>query len=136
MKRIIKVLTLSFLLLFVCGCDNQLVCEKKVGNQSYYVKVSFTKEDNPSKATYEIRYTYDSLDAYIDMKLLETQEEYSVFDNINGLEYNIKEDGNDLVIKFNIDYSIYDNRRPDIPILIDTMANNKINLENLSYQCK
>ncbi len=135
MKNIVKFMLITFIILFSCGCSNKLECEKQEENILEKVSISF-KDNKPSLATYEIKYTYDSLDAYIDMKLLELQEEYAIYDNIKGLTYNIKENDNDLIVKINLDYTIYNNSRNEIPIIINDIENNKINLNNLGFKCK
>ena len=136
MKRVFKIILIISIGCILSGCSsNQLKCTKTLDNESYNLIVYFSN-NKPVTATYEIKYSYDSYDAYIDMKLLELEEEYAKYNNISGLTYEIKEKDNDLYAYFKINYNLYQESELNLPVIKDNKINNRTNLELNGYKCK
>ena len=59
-------------------------------------------------------YNYDKYDAYIDMQMIELENKYKEFDNIEGFNYKIKKN--------------YDN------IIVDVIIDNNENLKSIDFK--
>lgn len=132
-KRIIFIFLFVFLL---CGCEkNKLICHKTDNNEIYDITIKF-KDNKPFKTTYNITYLYAKDDAYIDMKLLELQEEYGYLNNYNGIKHEAKITNDELYLNVKIDHSIDSIKIEKIPVLMYNLETNELALQSSGYDCK
>lgn len=136
MKKLNKLLILGVFVFLLCGCSNKLECIKETDKETNKIILKF-KDNLPIKVKWTRDYIYANDDPYIDLKYLEVQTEYGVFDNIPGVEYKIKKNYSDLAIELNIDYNKYPHSVTFyFPFAFSSLEQNQYILESNGYTCK
>ncbi len=119
MKKNTKYLNIIIILLItivISGCSNE---NKKCINEHSNIKTTFNFKYNKNtknidKININYIYNYDKYDAYIDMQMIELENKYKEFDNIEGFNYKIKKN--------------YDN------IIVDVIIDNNENLKSIDFK--
>ncbi len=132
------IIMIILLILITSGCSKSLNCTKENKDKEETLKITFVN-NKPSTLKWNITFLFSNTDAYIDMSYLEKEQNYSNFDNIEGIKYTLKkqEHKNNIILDVLVDYSIYNNDSIiEIPVIINSLENNKTYLENQGYICK
>lgn len=144
MRKIKSVFLILILTFLFTGCSyKKLTCSlKEVGTSTNFssyeenIQVNF-KNNTATKMKKSVEVLFEDSDAYIDMYLLEIQNKFDEYNNVDGINYDITEDYSSINVEMEV---VFDELDKDIDSLLvqkdNTLSEMKTIFKANKYSCK